>query len=188
MPFDPMFQLLNYPVTYKDFYNSNTQVSHNRPYFNYADSIAAYEKANALDKYLAAALRIEKNGAPNSMTTTKQKQLQMEIEIIYQDRDTGLYNSAVADYNEALAMYNKFLVYRNNQFIPVKTDTEVKAIFEGISKNIASANNKIEEINKSKAVFTLNTAPLQKVLNELVIHAKEQQEFLKNYLGSAKPK
>ncbi len=92
MPFDPMFQLLNYPVSYEEFRNNNTTVNRNKPYFDYADSIAAYEKSNALDKYLSAALRIEKNGASNSMISTKEKQLKMDIEIIYQDRDTGLYN------------------------------------------------------------------------------------------------
>ena len=87
MPFDPMFQLLNYPVSYKEFYNGNTQVNHNKPYFNYADSVSAYEKLNSLDKYLSAASRIEKNGTPTTtMITNKRNQLKMDIEIIYQDK------------------------------------------------------------------------------------------------------
>lgn len=188
MPFDPMFQLLNYPITYKEFYTGNTQVNHNKAYFNYADSIAAYQKLNPLEKYVSAASRIEKNGPPNTMITNKLNKLKMYIEIIYQDRDTTLYNSAVAEYNDALTLFNSFLTYRNNRFTPAKTDSEIQTIFEGIEKQVASANAKVDEVNRSKAGLTLNTFALQKVLNELSIHAREQQDFLKSYLSSVKVK
>lgn len=185
MPFDPMFQVLNYPVTYNEFYNSNTQVNRNKPYFNYADSIAVYEKSNYLDKYLAAASRIEKNGT-SSMVINKQKQLKMDIEIIRQDKDAALYNAAVADYNDALAILNAFINYRNNQFIPAKADEEIQAGFGDIEKKITAARLKLNEVNLSKAVLTLNTAPLEKVIDDLTKKVKDQQAFLKEYLSTAK--
>ncbi|MEO6329195.1 MAG: transglutaminase domain-containing protein [Ginsengibacter sp.] len=183
MPFDPMFQLLHYPVTYKEFSNGNTQINHDKPYFNYADSISAYEKLNALDKYLSAAPRIEKNGTQNTMIANKVKQLKMDIEIFYQDRDTTLYNSAIADYNNALAIFNSFLTYRNNRFTPLKTDNEIQNLFEDIDKLIVSAHNKLTEVNHSKAQLTLNTTTLENVLDQLSTRVKEQQVFLKDYLS-----
>lgn len=188
MPFDPMFQFLNFPVTYKEFNNGNTQINNSKPYFNYADSVAAYEKSNYLDKYLSSAQRIEKNGTAGTMVSNKVKQLKMDIEIIYQDNDTTLYNDAVADYNNALSFYNTFVIYRNNRFTPSKPDAEVQSIFENIEKKIAAANIKINEVNHSKADLTLNTEPLQKVLNDLSAHVKEQQAFLKDYSSNAKVK
>jgi hypothetical protein len=183
-----MYQLLEYPITYSEFYSGNTSAKHNKSYFNYADSISAYEKHDQLNKYLAAAARIEKNGAPTQKVNNKVNQLKMDIEIIRQDRDTLLYNTAVADYNEALAQFNTFITYRNNQFTPLKSDEEVQAIFGEVEKKIASARLRVNEVNNSKANLTLNTAPLEKVLNDLSLHTKEQQAFLNDYLSSAKEK
>jgi hypothetical protein len=186
IPFDPMFQLLEYPITYNEFYNGNTQINTRKPYFNYADSIAAYEKMNSLSQYTSAALRIEKNGTPGKMVTNRLNQLKMEIEIINQDRDTALYNAAVADYNDALSVFNSFLTYRNNQFTPAKTDYEIQSIFDDIERRIVASIIKIKEVNQSKATLTLNTSALEKKLNDLATNAKEQQLFLKNYLSTAK--
>ena len=186
MPFDPMFQLLDYPVTYNEFYNGSIRINANKPYFNYADSIGAYEKLNPLAQYSATASRMEKNGTPRKMVTNRINQLKMEIEIINQDKDAALYNSAVADYNDALAIFNNFLTYRNNQFIPAKTDDEIQAMFDGIEKLIMTANIKLKEVNQSKATLTLNTSAVEKKLTDLSEHSKEQQIFLKTYLSDAK--
>jgi hypothetical protein len=187
MPFDPMFQLLNYPVTYKEFYNGNTYVNNSKPYFNYADSILVYEKLNPLDKHVSVALRMEKNGTgTTTMVTNKLNKLKMDAEIIYQDHDTTLYNSAIADYNEALKIFNIFINYRNNKFTPVKTDEEVQALFTSIEKQIQTANTKLQEVNRSKATLTLNISALEKVLNDLRTKINEQQAFLKDYFNTVK--
>ena len=188
MPFDPMFQLLDYPITYNEFSNGNVQANPHKPYFNYADSIAAYVKMDSLAQFSAVTSRMERNGTPRKMVTTRINQLKMEIEIINQDRDAMLYNSAVADYNDALGIFNNFLIYRNNQFIPAKTDNEIKTIFNGIEKLIVSAINKLKEVNQSKAVLTLNTSAIEKKINDLSTHAREQHIFLDNYLSAAKEK
>ncbi|MEP6595524.1 MAG: transglutaminase domain-containing protein [Ginsengibacter sp.] len=188
MPFDPMFQLLDYPVTYNEFSNNNIQTNTHKPYFNYTDSIAAYEKLNPLTQYSATALRMEKNGTPRKMVTNRINQLKMEIEIINQDKDAALYNSAVADYNDALAIFNTFLTYRNNQFIPAKIVSEVQTMFDGIEKLVAAANIKLKEVNRSMATLTLNTSAVEKKLNDLSAHAKEQQVFLRDFLSAAKEK
>jgi hypothetical protein len=186
--FDPLFQLLNYPLTYKEFNNGNTQMNNRKPYFNYIDSMSVYEKLEPLNKYVTAVYRIERNGTPNSMTATKLSQLKMEIEIIYQDKDSVFYNDAIADYNAAIVLFNTFINYRNAQFTPAKTDIEVQAIFDGIKKHIASARSKLQVVNQSEAILTLNTGDVEKALDNLVTHTKEQQAFLKNYQSTAKEK
>ena len=97
-------------------------------------------------------------------------------------KDTALYNAAIADYNDALAIFNTFLNYRNNRFTPVKTDSEIQAIFEGIEKGIASAKLKLNEVNHSKAGLTLNTSPLEKALDDLSAHVKRATRLFKRLL------
>src|SRR5665213_134752 len=87
IPFDPMFQLLDYPLSYDDFNNGRIIAGSNAKYFNYIDSLNTYEKLDPLNQYITSEKRIENNGTGNSMINTKQSQLKMEIEIINQDKD-----------------------------------------------------------------------------------------------------
>lgn len=186
MPFDPMFQLLDYPVTYKEFNAGYTQSGNNKNYFNYADTIKAYELLNPFDAYSSAAARIKNNGPLNDMINTKLSQLKMEIEIINQDKDSVLYNSAIVDYNAAISIFNNFINYRNNQFKPAKTNDDLESIFNNINKLVASARTKLIEVNNSKATLTLNTGDIEFALNNLSTHIKEQRAFMKNYQAMAK--
>lgn len=186
MPFDPMFQFLDYPLTYQEF--SRGYHKSNTAYFNYRDSINENEKLAPLAQYEAAAKRIERNGIPTEIVSMRLKQLRMEKEIIYQDTDADLYNSAVNDYKEAIENFKTFLTYRNNQFMPARPATETESMLEVILKQVENANNKLKKVNQSKATLALNTGDVEKVLNDLSAKVKEQQIFLKNYLSTAKEK
>ena len=188
MPIDPLFQFLNYPFTYKEFSEGNAKINNSNSFFNYADSINVYEKLDPLSRYLATIYRIEKYGWQASINDTKLKQIKLEIEIIYQDKDMALYNSAVADYNDAIAIFNIFLNYRNNQFQPAKSNDEVESMFNRIGKLVPAANLKLNEVNRSKARLILDTGDIQKKLNGLTSNVKEQEIFLKNYLSALKEK
>ena len=186
LPFDPLFQFLNHPVSYKEFYRGSKQTNNPDSYFNYMDSIAAYNKSDSLSKYLSALLRIKNFGWPSAMIDTKLKRIELEIELIYQDRDMANYHSAIADFNESIDILNVFINYRNNQFQPAKTNDEVQGMFDKISKKIVSANQKLNDVNKSKAILTLNTGDIQSKLNDLAANVKEQQAFFKNHLADSK--
>lgn len=188
MPFDPMFQFLDYPLTYQEFSKGFSKANSQTAYFNYIDSINANEKLALLEQYESAARRIEKNGIPTQNVSTRLAQLKMEKEIIYQDKDADLYNSAIADYKEAIGNFKTFLIYRNNQFMPAKPVSETEAMLNVILKQVANANNKLKEVNQSKATLALNTGDVEKVLNDLSAKVKEEQIFLRNYLSTAKEK
>lgn len=188
MPFDPLFQLLEYPLTYREFNNEYAKQKSDAVYFNYGDSMIKYEKADPLERYTLASLRIENNGASNNMINTKLSQLKMEVEIIYQVKDSILYNDAISDYNYATNTFNNFLTYRNSQFKPAKTDAEVQSIFKDIQRRITSARMNLEDVNKSKANLALDTGDLEFALNNLATHVKEQEMFLKNYMSASKDK
>jgi len=188
IPYDPLFQLLNYPVSYNGFNNFNSIVNNNKPFFDYVDSINAYEKMDSLSRYLSAASRIENYGWPTSLIDIKLKQIKLEIELLYQDTDMDLYNSIVEDYNEAIIIFNDFINYRNNQFQPAKSNTEVQSMFNNIKNKITVATIKINKVNRSKATLALDTGDVQKKLNDLALHVKDQESFLESYLSAQKEK
>ncbi len=186
MPFDPMFQFVDYPLTYQEFNKGIIRNNSKKSYFNYKDSLAVYEKQDSLSQYIATSSRIKQNGIPSTMIGLKLSQLKLETEIVYQDKDANLYNSAVADYTAAVARFRDFLNYRNNRFSPAKPADEIGATLDGIEKQIAAASEKLMEVNRSKATLLLNTGDVESMLSGLLAQVKTQQAFLKDYFSTAK--
>lgn len=186
LPFDPLFQFLEYPVKYKEFKNGNFLTDHSSTNFNYVDSIKQYQNSDSLTRYISSLLRIQNYGWPTSMIDSKLKRIQLEIELIHQDTDMALYDSAVSDYNNAIVIMNDFINYRNQQFLPLKKDEEVESMFSSISHKIEIANHKLKLINSSTATLTLDTGDIQKKLDDLLIKLREQQTFYKDYINTRK--
>lgn len=186
LPFDPMFQLLNYMVSYREFSRNSKATNSPDSYFNYKDSLSVYLDSDSLSRYVGALRRIENFDWPSWKIDIKQKQLKLEIELIYQDRDMAAYHSAIADFNTGIDILNDFIIYRNNQFQPAKKSNEVQRMFDHISEKIVSANQNLSDINKSEATLALNTGDLQQKIDDLSRYAKEQSNYYKNYLSLAK--
>jgi len=185
LPFDPMFQFLNSIVSYREF-SRNSKTTNNPNFFNYKDSLNSFYNSDSLSRYIAALHRIENFDWPSANIDSKLKQIKLEIELIYQERDMAAYHSAIADYNNGIDMLNEFIIYRNNQFQPAKKSTEVEQMFDVISKKIVAANQKLSDVNKSEATLILNTGGLQEKLDNLARYAKEQHNYYASYLSLSK--
>jgi hypothetical protein len=186
MPYDPIWQLLDYPVSHREFNIGNTYKSANSHHFNYADSIAAYIQMDSLHRFKSSALRIQRDELYNSMVKNNNNYIKMNIEMINQDKDVDLYNSAVADVNDATSTYNGFVDYRNKQFTPQKTDAELHALLDGIDKKLISSLKKLDQVDRSEATFTLGTEPVRVRISQLKQRLQDQQDFVNRYTNTDK--
>lgn len=184
MPFDPMWQCLNYTVSTRQFYSGNTYPIKNQPYFNYADSIQAYLKLDSLQQLSASAGRLRKSGLENELTRDRLNYLKMHMEMINQDKDVNLYSAAVARLNDATIVYNNFVLYRNNRFNPVKEDSVMQALLGDTDAKLESALQGVDEIERSQATFTFSTEALRTKLISLRTRISEQKDFLRRYLST----
>jgi Uncharacterized protein involved in cytokinesis, contains TGc (transglutaminase/protease-like) domain len=185
MPYDPIWQMLDYPVSHRQFSMGNIYTP-GKQYFNYADSIEAYIQMDSLNRFKSSALRIQNDELYNSMVRNNNNYIKMNIEMINQDRDANQYNSAVADVNEATASFNNFVDYRNKQFIPQKTDEELREFLETIDKKLESSLEKLDQVDKSEATFTLGTEPVRTRIARLMERLKEQKDFVNRYTNTDK--
>lgn len=185
LPFDPLFQFLNYPINYHDFVTGSEGRKNEQNYFNYLDSLKSYLQLDKISQYAREESRIKKMQWPSSKIDTKIKRLQFQAEVLSQDNDADLYNAAVADYNNAIHDLNIFLIYRNNHFQPLKSIQEVNRIFKNISSLIESANSRLQKISQSTANLQLDTGDIQKKIQDLTNTMKAQALFYKNYTASA---
>ena len=184
IPYDPMWQLLNFPVSHQNFYEGNLYQNKNVVFFNYTDSINAFIKMDSLQKFTSTAAHIEQNGLYNKLVRQRLDYNKMQIEIIRQDKDVNLYDSAVAGLNSSLNIYNTFIQYRNKQFVPLIPDKNLSKMLAGIEVTLLKAFEQLEEINRTEATFTFSTEAVRNKINTLLTQVKEQEQFINHYINT----
>ena len=186
IPFDYLWQFLNYPVTNQEFYEGKTQQNTTKPFFNFKDTILVYEKQSHIDQLISSAYRVEKNGVKNSLVFDRLQHLKLEIENDRQTKTVNLYNSAVVEFNDGINGLNDFINYRNKQFIPKKTDPEIQSMIDVAESKLKAAKSTLGQISNPDANTTNMIRQLTKSIDDSSTQMKEQQDWLKLYLSKSK--
>ena len=186
MPFDYLWQFLNYPVSNQEFYEGKVQQNTAKPYFSYKDTLQVFEKQNHIEQLNASAYRIEKNGLKNSMVFDRLQHIRMELENDRQNKVVTLYNLAGADYNMGINYYNDFINYRNKQFTPKQEDAEIQKMIDAADNKMKKARTSLDQIQNADASTTNMITQLRKSIDDAVTHIKEQQDWLTLYLSKGK--
>lgn len=193
IPFDYLWQYLYYPITSQEFQEGKTEINKTKPYFNYIDSIRAYESQNHMDQLTSSANRIEKNGVKNSLTYNMLQYLKVEIENDRQNKIVSLYNAASADYNDGINKFNEFVDFRNKQFTPKRADSDIQQLIDAAENKLKEAKAKLAkaklaQINSTDANTTNMVIQFTKAIDDAITHITEQQEWLKTYFSKGKLK
>jgi hypothetical protein len=193
MSFDYLWQFLYYPVTNAEFYAGNTGQNKSKPYFNFPDSLTAFEKQTELEYYVAAAGRVERNGVKNGMIFERLQYFKREIEyengkieVERQNRMVSLYNSAIVDYNDGVNDFNEYIRYRNKQFSPVKPDADIRAMLDTVENTLKHVNAQIGQIHTTYSSKINLLISFQKQVNSLSARLDEEQEWLGKYFAKSK--
>lgn len=185
MPFDPLWQLLEHPISQKDFRKGYFNAKKNAPVFHYKDSVAAYLQSDTLQQMESTARRMTAAGVESEDQRTWYTYNQMKVHIVQQEENMQLFNDAVADLNSAKKLYNEFVQYRNGQFQPAKPDNDIKAMFANIRILLSSSYNKMSGIGKKVENYQYDTDSLKENLDNLSAKVKMQNEFLEKYFAGS---
>lgn len=186
IPFDYLWQFVNYPVTNQEFYEGKTQQNNTKQFFNFKDSLQVYQKQSYIDQLISTVYRVEKNGIKNSLLFDRLRHLKIEIENDRQATSVNLYNSAVADYNDGINGFNDFINYRNKQFTPNKSDSEIQSIIDVPANKLKEAKNKLGQISDPDTNKSNMIRQLIKLIDDASSHITEQQDWLKVYFSKNK--
>ena len=178
IPFDPLWQLLPFPLTHAQFRKGSSPVKTDDKVYHIADSVKAFLQFDTLQQLEAAAQRMQKAGFDNEQLKTWHDYYKMKIAIVYQEQDMQLYNAAVNARNNARKLFNDIVQYRNNNFTPLKPVKEVKILFDSIEIYLDSAQTFIKNIGKVVENYQYNTDELLINLNRLSARLKEEKTFL----------
>jgi len=184
MPFDPLWQFLNYPITNKEFYEGRVMTSRKRPFFNYLDTLRKYEQETEVEKLVSASVRIEKNGIVNSLILDQLKNNKREIEYYWEKQTVEMFNSAVNLYNEGINELNEFIVYRNKRFLPGKTDNEIKNMVDEAEYLLINSQRRLKEIRNPDSKTDDLITQFSKSVGEALRILNEQKIFVNKYLKS----
>ena len=186
MPFDPLWQFLNFPVTNQEFYEGKTTINTNKPFFAYQDSLKQYEQKSEIEKLVSQSIRIEQNGVRNSIIFDRLQHNRREIEYYNNKILVENFNAAVNLSNDGMTQLNKFIDYRNKQFTPKKPDNEIKEMVDIAEKSLTNSREKLKEINKPSTNTANSIIQLNNSINEAMVNLNEQKAFLDKYFTTGK--
>lgn len=197
MPFDPLWEFLNYQVTNEEFYDGATHVNFGKPYFNFVDSLAAYDRQDSLTMLYHTADRITANGLKNAMIFQWLTHVKIEIENMKirreneklklendrQNKVVEIYNNSVNTYNDGIALVNLFVDYRNKQFTPLKPDAQIQAMIDTAGQTMAAARSLLSAVKDPPAGIAPMVPKLVKAIDDVMVQIEEQRRFLRDYFS-----
>jgi hypothetical protein len=182
-PFDPLWQLIPYTVSYAEFERGTIYGDKNKTFINVIDSVKAFAALDPLQQMESSARRMKASGAERAAHKNWYAYNQMNIAIVHGERNMQLYNAAVQDMNQATKIFNQYAAYRNKLFQPVRPDEEIKNILQPVIELIQSAKQKAATIASSKENFQYDTGGLVERINSLNKKVEEQVGFLTRYVS-----
>jgi hypothetical protein len=186
MPFDYLWQFLNYPVTNQEFIEGKTQLNKTKPNFDFVTQIEEYDRLSDLDKAKATLFRMEKNGIKNNLIREMTLSKKSEVDAVQNNEAMAKLQSISDDYNQAVAMFNDFVSYRNNKFKPALPDFAIKAMIETPKEKIVDCQKRIYSMG---AYNDNNIGNVKMLKNELINFLKQievHEKFVNDYLSKSK--
>jgi hypothetical protein len=178
IPFDPLWQLLPFPLTHAQFKKGSSPNTSDDKLYNIVDSVSAFLQLDTLQQLVAASLRMQRAGFENEQLKTWHDYYKMKIAIVYQEQDMQLYNSGVNALNNARKLFNDYVQYRNSNFTPLRPAKEVNLLFDSIGIYLDTAQKIIKNIGKVVENYQYNTEELVSNLNKLAERMQEEKIYL----------
>jgi len=186
-PYDPLWQFLNFPVSIQDFYDSKTEINKDKPFFNYPDTLLAYEKGTRMEQLISTNRRIIETGVINPLIKTHLENNEKEIDLYKQQMAVERFNLAANYFNDGVKYLNEFIAYRNNQFTPQKTETETRAMVEKAENELLKARNELQNITTTDKNMIDMIIQLQNSILEIAKQLYEHKSFINRYFDTTNP-
>ena len=181
MPFDPVWQFTNHPITHKDFESNDFTPLKKQSNFNFVDSINTMSGLSSVENSKREIQRILKAGITNKMIRDKVVQNQQSI-------TTEEYNASASNFNKGVVKYNEYIQYKNTQFnkLTIKDDK--------ILELLSSSRRLFESAEESLTNLTTDDTDLRNSIHSMEISIKrmtksldEEDDFMSKYIKTSKP-
>lgn len=186
IPFDYLWQFLNYPITNAEFYEGKTQINKTKKYFAFEKEIAKQSSLSEMDQLFESAERIEKNGLKNAMIVAYYENQKKHSTVLRENKNIEKLNGIVNEMNEAVVLLNDFIFYRNKKFKPTFPDDEINNMIQKPREKLIKCQNDIYTVGSTGADNKANLSSIKKSIESNLALAEEHALFVKNYLSKSK--
>lgn len=168
VPYDPIWQLNNYPVIAK---TNNLSIPINE-YFNFEDSIKLYKNPEHSIFLKNLILRISKY-------TDRNKNVNYYLRVLEKELDTNKHNKAIAILNNVVGSFNAYIHYKNARFQNPKLKiSEIKNLLNSAQNRMMEARILLSDIR------IINDVDFKNIFEKIVgleIQINKELTFIKKY-------
>lgn len=186
MPFDPLWQFLNYPITKQEFHQGISKPKNEKLYFNFIDTIKIYENQSSVEQLISSSIRIESNGICSYLDYANLGEIKFNIKVHCDVIDEKQYDIAVNHYKDGIYMLNEYISYANKYYLPYKSDSEIKQMLEDVDSKFNLALTQLETNRYLTSSLENEILQLKKSINQAFVELKKQKDSLDKYLEIAK--
>jgi hypothetical protein len=186
MPFDYLWQFINYPITNQEFIIGKTQIDKTKKIFDFESEITKYEALPKMDQFFESAQRIEKNGLKNQLISQAYTYAKSSWNYERETENNAKFNQIVSQYNEAIVELNDFVYYRNNKFKPTISDEELKEKIKSPKNKFLNCQELLNKLGKVDSGNLQNVNSMKSGIIGTLKQAEEQEVFVDNYLSKSK--
>ncbi|WP_281636411.1 transglutaminase domain-containing protein [Flavobacterium marginilacus] len=186
MPFDYLWQFLNYTVTNQEFIDGKTEINKTKPKFDFQGQIEEYERMSEVDKARTALIRIQNNGVKNKLIQEMVQFKKNEADGLQNNEAMAKMQDISDNYNQAIAQFNDFIMYRNNRFKPLLPDEAIKEMILAPKQKILDCQDRIYKIGKFNDNNISNVKSLKNSIIDVLKQIEVQEKFVNDYLSKSK--
>ena len=181
MPFDPMFQFRERPLSYEEFDTGVVDEQRSVPVFYWADTLALYARQDTLERLASARQRMLSNGRSNDLVYYMLELTSNNIRIAGYQKILNAYNMAMDLQGKATDAINEFVRYRNKAFEPLKPDAEIQAMVDIPEGLINRADSAINSIRTAPERYREPILKLRDQIMEVATTVYKHKLFLRQY-------
>lgn len=188
MPFDPIFQFRERPLTYEEFDTGTFDEQKNMPVFYWRDSLALYARQDTLQRLTGIIQRMQANGHGNDLVRYTLQLTDQNLRVAGIQKVLTAYNTAMDLLDEAADAINLFIQYRNKAFTPLKNDEEIQQMVDLPDRLISRADSSINTIHAAPERYRKQILELREQIMEVATTIYKHKLFLRQYFKQPEKK
>lgn len=178
MPYDPIWQLLEYPYPYQEFDQGSFRQITEVPFCNFNDSIQKYHQQPRLKQLISAYNRVQRNGQSNRLILYYLQLTYANIGVYRQREVYDIYNKAIKLQNQGCDLICDFILYRRNGMKPKKMANEMcKKVDQALQAAVA-ADSLLHTAQDIPQQYVSAIQNLKTSINELTEKINKQKTFI----------
>jgi hypothetical protein len=167
MPYDPIWQFLTKPVTYKSFASGKKTGPLYSDFFAYEDSIRIYLMATEENRLRQEQRRILQNKYKHTVVDLRLNHLQEVLRVKALNERIDSFNKASSAFNEAASLYNSYANQRNQQRLDDRAAARLANLLIEARQELENARNSLNEINKPPPDLGRHIRELRQSIDQL---------------------